>query len=287
MKRRDFLKTTIAGVGALAFGARLHAEETQSPKKASDIIPLGNTGLKASRLALGTGSHGSDHASNQTRMGLAGLAALFKAGYDQGVNFWDSADQYGSHPHVREALKTIPREKVVILTKTHASTAEEMKRDLDRFRRELGTDYIDILLLHCMMDPKWPEVKAGAMDVISQAREKGIIKAHGTSCHTFEALQAAAASDWVQVDLARINPAGVIMDAPPDKVVPVLTEMKRKGKAVIGMKIFGEGKLVDRRDECLRYVLGLDCVDSFSIGCESREQLDDLLVRIPANTPKA
>jgi predicted aldo/keto reductase-like oxidoreductase len=208
------------------------------------------------------------------------MADLFKAGFDNGVIFWDSADQYGSHPHLREALKTVPREKVTILTKTHASTADQMKADLDRFRRELGTDTIDILLLHCMTEANWPEIRRGAMDVISEARERGIVRMHGVSCHTLEALQTAANTDWVQVDLARINPAGASMDAPPEKVIPILRQMKAKGKAVIGMKIFGNGKLVNRMDECLRFALGLDCVDCFTIGCESQPQLTELTKRI-------
>jgi 1-deoxyxylulose-5-phosphate synthase len=281
MRRRDFIKTTCAGVGAYALGARFGLGDTAG-KQASDLITLGKSGVKASRLAMGTGTHGSAGSSNQTRLGLNGVADLFKSAYDQGVNFWDSADQYGSHPHLKEALKDVPREKVVILTKTHASTADEMKADLDRFRKELGTDYIDILLLHCMTDPNWPQLKAGAMDVISDAAQKGIVKLHGTSCHTFGALTTAANTDWVQVDLARINPAGVIMDGPPEKVVPVLRDMKKKGKAIIGMKIFGEGRLKDRMDECLKFVMGLDCVDCFTIGSESKEQLADLVKRIPA-----
>src|ERR1700677_139987 len=205
MRRRDFIKkTTCAAVGAYAFGSRFVPAETTAAtgKLASDIITLGTSGIKASRLAMGTGSHGSNGSSNQTRLGLDGLSALFKTGYDQGLNFWDSADQYGSHPHLKEALKTIPRDKVVILTKTHASTADEMKKDLDRFRQEIGTDYIDILLLHCMTAANWPELKAGAMDGISEAQQKGIVKLHGTSCHTLDALKTAAATDWVQVDLA-------------------------------------------------------------------------------------
>ncbi len=157
-----------------------------------------------------------------------------------------------------------------------------MKKDLDRFRQEIGTDYIDILLLHCMTDPNWPQLKAGAMDVISEAAQKGIVKLHGTSCHTFGALSTAAATDWVQVDLARINPAGVIMDGPPEKVVSVLRDMKKKGKSIIGMKIFAEGRLKDRMDECLKFVMGLDCVDCFTIGSESRDQMADLVKRIPA-----
>ena len=99
------------------------------------------------------------------------------------------------------------------MTKTHASTEKEMWADLDRFRKEIGTELLDIVLLHCMMSADWPKEKAGAMAVLSEAKAKGIIRAHGVSCHDFGALKAAAASDWVEVDLARLNPAGAIMDA--------------------------------------------------------------------------
>ncbi|MGH9658281.1 MAG: aldo/keto reductase, partial [Bryobacteraceae bacterium] len=199
-------------------------------KRASDRVKLGPMGVDLSRLAMGTGTNGSGGSSNQTKkLGVAGVGDLFRAGYDEGITFWDSADQYGTHPHVKEALKRVPREKVTILSKTHASTEKEMKADLDRFRREIGADYIDILLLHCMLDADWPERKKGAMNVISEAREKGIVRTHGVSCHTLPALKAAARSPWVQVDLARINPAGVAMDADPQTVISVLREMKAAG----------------------------------------------------------
>src|SRR5581483_4419934 len=145
-----------------------------------------------------------------------------------------------------------------------------------------GTDYIDILLLHCMMDGDWPERKKGAMNVISEAREKGIVRTHGTSCHTLEALKTAARNPWVQVDLARINPAQVAMDAEPNTVISVLREMKAAGKGVIGMKILGAGRLRNRADECLQYALALDCVDCFTIGAESRAEMLDLVKKIPA-----
>src|SRR5207237_7442321 len=110
---------------------------------------LGPRKGEVSRRAQGSGTNGVGGSSNQTRkLGVQGLADLFDAAYDQGVTFWDCADQYGTHPHVREALKRVPREKVTILTKTRSATAKDMRADLDRFRRELGTDYLDILLLH-------------------------------------------------------------------------------------------------------------------------------------------
>jgi aryl-alcohol dehydrogenase-like predicted oxidoreductase len=239
--------------------------------------------VELSRLAMGTGTNGSGGSSNQTKkLGLSGLADLFKAAHDQGITFWDSADQYGTHPHVKEALKSVPREKVTILSKTHASTEKEMRADLDRFRREIGTDYIDILLLHCMLDADWPERKKGAMAVISEAREKGIVRTQGTSCHTLEALKTAARTPWVQVDLARINPAQVAMDADPQTVIGVLRQMKAAGKGVIGMKILGAGKLRNKVDESLQFALSLDCVDCFTIGSESRAEMLDLAKKIPA-----
>lgn len=283
MKRRDFLTGSAAAFGAAALDLSPYHLHAGTTKTAADRIQLGPMKAPVTRLAMGTGTNGVGGSSNQTRkLGLGGLADLLQAAYDQGVTFWDSADQYGTHPHLRHALKRIPRERVTILSKTHASTEKEMRTDLDRFRRELGTDYIDILLLHCMMDADWPERKKGAMAVLSEAREKGIIRTHGVSCHTLEALRTAAAHPWVQVDLARINPAGVSMDADVETVLGVLRQMKAAGKGVIGMKILGAGRLRSRADESLRFALSLDCVDCFTIGSESRQEFFDLLKKIPA-----
>jgi aryl-alcohol dehydrogenase-like predicted oxidoreductase len=282
MNRRHFLRSATVGTVALhAFPYHLFANGTK--KSATDRIKLGPRKIELSRLAMGTGTDGVGGSSNQTRkLGVQGLADLFRAAYDQGITFWDSADQYGTHPNVKLALKSLPREKVTILTKTRASTDKEMRADLDRFRRELGTDYIDILLLHCMTEGDWPERKKGAMAVISEAQEKGIVRTHGTSCHTLEALKAAANSPWVEVDLARINPAQKHMDADPRTVLSVLRQMKASGKGVIGMKILGAGLLRDRADESLQYVLSQDCVDCFTIGSENRGEMEDLLRKIPA-----
>jgi aryl-alcohol dehydrogenase-like predicted oxidoreductase len=282
MKRRHFLQAG-AGVAALShFPHHLFASDRK--KAAIDRVKLGPMKVEVSRLAQGSGTNGVGGSSNQTRkLGTQGLADLFRSAYDNGVTFWDSADQYGTHPHVKLALKGgVPREKVAILSKTHASTAQEMRADLDRFRKELGTDYVDILLLHCMMDGDWNRKKRGAMDVLVEAREKGIVKTHGVSCHTLEALKTAAAEPWVQVDLARINPAQVAMDADPNTVLGVLRDMKRQGKGVIGMKILGAGRLRNRVDESLQFALAQECVDCFTIGAENMAEQKDLINKIPA-----
>lgn len=275
MNRRAFL-----ALGA-AFPYHLFAADTK--KLATDRVKLGPMGVEVSRLAQGSGTNGSGGSSNQTKkLGVQGLADLYRAGFDQGVTFFDTADQYGTHPHVKLALKGLPREKVALMTKTSASTAAEMRSDLDRYRKELGTDYLDIVLLHCMLDDDWAERKKGAMEVLSEAREKGIIRTHGTSCHTLGALKAAAKNPWVQVDLARINPAQAHMDADPATVLSVLQEMKAAGKGVIGMKILGAGKLRGNVDQALQFALAQQVVDCFTIGSESRAEMEDLLRKIPA-----
>jgi aryl-alcohol dehydrogenase-like predicted oxidoreductase len=284
MDRRHFVKQATVAAGFMAINPLALKAETGAGKKyISERVMLGNTGIEVSRMAMGTGTNGYASSSNQTRkLGLKGLADLLKAGYDKGVFFWDSADQYGTHPHVKEALKMVPREKVVLLSKTHASTEKEMLADLDRFRKELGTDYIDVVLLHCMMNKNWPAEKQGAMGQLEKARESKIIRAHGVSCHTLEALQSAAASPWVQVDLARINQAGADMDAGVSTITSILRQMKQSGKAVMGMKLFGAGKLTGRIDECLRFALAQEYLDCFTIGIESYDQLLDLEKRLPA-----
>jgi predicted aldo/keto reductase-like oxidoreductase len=281
MNRRHFLQTTLGAAGAAAAGGRLFGAKTAA---ATDLVYLGPDKVKLSRLAIGTGTKGG---RPQRELGIQGLADVLHFGYDQGVFYWDTADSYKTHPYVKEALKRVPREKITLLTKTRAQTAEQMRADLDRFRQELGVDYFDIVLLHALRTPNWPEERKGAMEVLSEAREKGIVKTHGCSCHSLEALETAARTPWVRVDLARINPAQMLMDSDPDTVIKVLRRMKAAGKGVIGMKILGEGGLRNRVDEALRFALSLDCVDCFTIGAENRQELADLLKRIPAASEAA
>jgi 1-deoxyxylulose-5-phosphate synthase len=291
MQRRDFVrKGTIAAGAALLGLSRFphHLYAADKKKQAQDVVTLGKSGLRVTRLAQGTGTSGVGKQSNQTRgLGEQGLANLLAAGVDNGVHFWDLADQYGTHPHARLALKTVKRDQVTILTKTHASSEAEMRADLDRFRQELATDYLDIVLLHNMQSPTWPQEKAGAMAVLSEAKQKGIVRAHGCSCHTLGALQTAAQTDWVDVDLARLNPIGASMDADPETVISVLRAMKQKGKGVIGMKILGAGRLRSRVDEALQFALAQDVLDAFTIGAENVGEFRDLLTRIPTASVRA
>ena len=285
MKRRDFLRTAALGAGAAwagsrPFGTLLWADTGRF--RATDTIALGKTGIQTSRLACGTGTVGVNHSSHQTALGLEGLADLLVRGYDNGLRFFDTADSYGSHPHVALALKRVPREKVTIMTKSWAREPQQMSADIDRFRKELNTDYIDLLMMHCLTEPNWTERFRPTMDAISEAQAKGLIRAHGCSCHDINALREAAHSPWVQVILSRVNPIGSHMDADPQTVVATLTEARNNGKGIIGMKILGQGDMRTRQDEALKYAVGLGILDAFTIGAESAAEQSDLIRRIAA-----
>ncbi len=287
MRRREFLVRSATAAGTVWLSSKsifTSLANTTLPNKfaASDTVTLGSTGIKTSRLAMGTGTVGSEHHSHQTALGVKGLSDLLLNGYDHGLRFFDAADSYGSHPHVAEALKQVQRDKVTVLTKSWARDASTMRADLDRFRRELGTDYLDVCLMHCVTEADWTDRYGGATDVLSEAKQKGIIRGHGSSCHTIEALRAAAKSPWVEIDLARINPIGAITDADPATVVGVLKEMKTAGKAVVGMKILGQGALRTRQDEAIKFALSLGVLDAFTIGAESKQEQEDLIRRIAA-----
>jgi len=285
MKRRDFIIRSGYGLGAAwlssqPFVNKLLAQTLTKKFSGNDTVTLGKTGIKTSRLAMGTGTVGSGHTSHQSSLGVKGLSALLLNGYDHGLRFFDTADAYGSHPHVAEAISHVPRDKVVVMTKTWARDPQTARADLDRFRRELKTDYIDICLMHCLTEADWTTRYRGVMDVFSEAKEKGIIRTHGCSCHSIEALRAAAKSPWVEVDLVRMNPIASHMDADPETVASVIREMRAAGKGIIGMKILGQGDLGGRQDEALKFALSLGLLDAFTIGAESKAEQEDLIRRI-------
>lgn len=294
IKRREFLGKIVAGGIATRLAVEaIAAEPASRPASAAarkpahdDKVVLGRTGLRASRLGLGTGMKGWNHASNQTRLGQEKFNELVGHAFDRGITYFDMADMYGSHEYFRRAMQALklPRERLTLMSKTVARDAEGVRKDIDRFRREIGTDYIDIVLLHCLTDrdgPDWPSKLAGAREVLSEAKEKGHIRAHGCSCHAFGAMQDAARSAWVDLDLARINPRQVKMDGTPREVVSVLRQIHDRGAAVVGMKILGEGAFVDPavQEESLRFVLDQPCVDAFLIGFEKPAEIDEMIRR--------
>jgi aryl-alcohol dehydrogenase-like predicted oxidoreductase len=291
LNRREFISQAAASATAAAVASASAASSARAaigrdrallPESPTSKVTLGKSGVQVSLVGMGTGSVGNGQASNQTRLGIKGFAKVVRHALDSGVCFFDVADQYGSHVYLREALKGVPRDRYVIQTKTHAANLADARSHLERYRLELGVEYIDIVLLHCMQKSGWPAENRGSMEYLMKAKDDKIIRAHGTSCHGMDPLRTSAKDPFVEVDLARINPEGLIMDdRKPDEVASVLEEMHTAGKGIVGMKILGEGqiKTPERKDASLRFVLGLGSVDAFIIGFESTEQIDDILKR--------
>ena len=292
IKRRTFIKQSALGVGGIIAGARLAAAESQPPGGFDPFekVPLGRTGLQFTRVCMGTGSHGGNRSSNQTRKGREAFQALLRNAHERGVRTFDLADSYGSHPYLAPALAGLPRDSYSLITKIwwdHGGIPEPDRPSPDivvaRFLKELQTDYLDLCLLHCVTAPDWPDQLRLQMKIMSQLKAQGKIRALGVSCHSLAALEAAVTEPWVESVHTRINPYGMSMDGSPEAVVPVLRKLHAAGKGVIGMKIMGEGRLRHddaRRDESVKFALHLGCVDILNVGFESEAEVDDLCARV-------
>jgi predicted aldo/keto reductase-like oxidoreductase len=302
ISRRGFLGATIAATGAVATGAfvngkfndgiesRTGSVAALAPglriepgiKSPTDKVPLGKTGIQISVVGIGTGSHGWNHASNQTRLGQEAFTKLMRHSLDSGITFFDLADQYGSNPYFSRAMKGVPRDRYVIQTKSRSRDPQGAREDIDRFLRELDTDHIDSLIIHCVTEADWTTRFRGVMDVFEEAKQKGKIRAHGVTCHSFEALQAAAASDWVEVNQVRWNPRAAHMDADVEKARSLFRNMRAKGQGMIGMKVVGQGDIVSGSkaltpEECFRFQIESGVVDAFVVGVEKIEHIDQMI----------
>jgi len=292
LSRRQFLTSTLVVAGGAFLGrpGLAVAEAKAAPPNPFELVPLGKTGLKVTRIGIGTGMHGGGRASDHTRMGKEAFEALVKAAWEQGVRLFDVADMYGTHPYLAGALKDMPRDQYTIVTKMwvrKGGLPEQERPDadvvIDRFRKELQTDYIDVVQIHCMDTANWTDAHKKQMDILENLKAKKIIRAHGASFHSLAALEAAAASPWVDVAHVRINAYGDKMDAPPEKVAPVVAKIHAAGKGVIGMKLIGEGLFSnsdEKRDKSVQYVLGLGTVDAMVVGFLKIPEIGDFAARV-------
>jgi len=292
LTRRQFIATIAAGAGTVIVGNAVNAIPPAGKPLMFDpfaTVTLGKTGIKTTLLGMGTGYSGYNRSSNITRAGVA--ESVIKAAYERGIRYFDCADSYGTHPFTKDALRGIPRENYVIGTKmwvTAGGIPEQERPDsavvVDRFRKELNTDYIDLVQLHCMTNGEWSDAQKRFMDGLENLKAKNVIHAHGVSVHSFDALKVASEHPWVDVIHVRINPFGEAMDQrDPALVVPVIEKFHKSGKGVIGMKLIGGGKLKDdpeKIQESLKFVLGLGTVDMIIIGFEKPEQIDNYIERI-------
>ena len=286
--RREFLKGTLAA-GVVASHPRWADAATK--RSATDWVTLGNSGVKVTRLAFGTGSWGG---KVQRDLGQERFTRLVRHAYDRGIRFFETADAYSEmHEMLVIALRGLPRDSYRLMTKMRVRGDEEPKATIDRFRKELESEYFDILLLHCVRVPDWAAQYERLRDALSEAKDKKVIRAHGASCHGLLPLRAFPANtDWLDVALLRINPVGTRMDTlkqtdtddlgDVNEVVGHIARVRAKGTGVIGMKIIGEGlfKTPEERDASIRFVTKLGTVDSVTIGYKSEAEIDEAIARL-------
>ena len=295
MDRRITRRQFIRGTAVLAGTAFLSSCSTgpfakKSPPTATDQVTLGKTGLKLSRLGMGTGSKGG---SIQRALGQDDFTRLVRYAYDQGITYIDTAQNYKTHEMVGEAIKDLPREKLFIQSKM-PGVPDKPLEVLDRYREELGVDYIDSLLSHCAITPGWDDERRRVLDALEEAKDKKIILSHGVSCHSLPALRRASELDWVDVNLVRINPKGVHMDTTAEEwnaesdvthlpaVQQQMAIMRQSGHGVIGMKIIGNGDFTtaEERERSIRFAMQGGLVDAVVIGFKNTAEIDEAILRI-------
>lgn len=292
MDRRKFLGALALGTAHMMFENPLYGisgrfRGTDPLQK----IRLGKSGLETTLLGFGTGVHGGNRSSFLTRQDHAKSIAVLRHAYDRGVRMFDNADTYGTHGLVKEAMKGMDRDKLLLTSKiwTRAGGIPETERPdanevVERFRKELDTDYIDLVQIHCMVDEDWTVTQRRQMDLLSDLKAKGIVRAHGVSVHSLEAMEAVVDDPWIDVLHARINPYGIAMDRKdPAEVVEVIHKVHAAGKGIIGMKMVGNGDYRNepgKIDHTLRFVLGLGSVDMVIVGFEEQAQVDNYLDRM-------
>lgn len=288
--RRQFIKGTAALAGTVLLSSCSTGPFAKSTPTAVDQVTLGKTGLKLSRLGIGTGSKGG---SVQRELGADGFNRLIHYAYDQGITYIDTAENYRTHTMVREAIKDLPREKLFIQSKM-PGVPEKPLEVLDRYRKELGIEYIDSLLTHCSITADWDDERRRVLDALEEAKDKKIIRALGVSCHSLPALTTAARLDWVDVNLVRINPQGHYMDTPAEiwdatsdnsHLPPVLKQikvMRQNNHGVIGMKIIGDGDFTnpEDREKSIRFTMQSGLTDAVVIGFKSPAEIDEAIKRI-------
>jgi len=291
MNRRKFISALGLGTAHVLFANPLYACSASIPQNPTQMVSLGNSGIKTSLLGMGTGVHAGNRTCFLTKQDKKKSLALLRHAYDRGIRNFDCADTYGTHQLVAEAISGLDREKINITSKIwyrKGGIPEPERPDadivVDRFRKELDTDYIDLVQIHCMVNEDWTETLKPQMDILSDLKAKGIIRAHGVSVHSLDAMKAAVNHPWVDVLHARINPYGIAMDKPePQEVVEVIQQLHKSGKGVIGMKLVGNGKLrgdSKKIDNSLRFVLGLGSINNIIVGFEDIKQVDNYLDRM-------
>src|SRR5258706_5931392 len=239
--RRDFLKSAAATLLSGLSGPAALAQSTR--RSATDWVTLGKSNVKVTRLAFGTGTFSG---RVQRELGQEEFTRLVRHAYDRGIRFFETAESYRGMPEMLSiALKGIPRDSYKLMTKYSTPGSGDLTPQIDQFRRQLNSEYIDILLLHCLRPPSWKTDYNSLQDGFSEAKHKKVILAHGASVHGLPALRTFPGNQWLEIAMIRMNHNGTKMDTPEprdvdipgnvDEVVAHTKKVHAQGMGVISM----------------------------------------------------
>ncbi len=232
---------------------------------------LGRTGLEVSRLCFGVLTMGP----LQANLPLAEGAALLQYAVEQGVNFFDTAEIYDTYAYLRLLLRSVPNKDVIIATKSYSVTAQEMEMSLEKARRELDRDYVDIFLLHEQESALTIRGHKEALDYLINAKEKGLVRAVGISTHRVAAAQAALEIPEIDVIFPLFNIKGLgIQDGTRQEMEAVLTKAEAAGKGIYLMKALGGGNLLPQAAEALNFAFSRPFAAAVAVGMKTRPEVD-------------
>jgi 1-deoxyxylulose-5-phosphate synthase len=278
--RREFLKTSLAA-GTLAVTGSLPLIAQR--RTATDLVTLGRSGVKVTRLAFGTGSFSGQV---QRELGQETFTRLVRYAYDRGIRFFETAESYGEmHKMLGVALKGIPRDSYQIMSKVTTREGVNPQQKFDELRKLANTEYFDIMLLHWQHTPTWPTDTARWQDAILEAQSRKVVVSHGASVHGLPALRRVPGNTWLEVAMIRMNHKGKSMDSEvPDTPVPGnvpevvsrVKEVRKEGMGVISMKLAGEGTFNrEDRQKAMKFAFvnaGVDCV---TVGYKNPAEIDE------------
>ena len=236
-----------------------------------ELVSLGCTRLRVSRVCFGALTIGP----LQKDIPLDEGAGIIIRALERGVNFIDTAASYRTYAYIASALSRWKRDDIVIASKSHAYSQEEMRADVERCLRELGRDYVDIFLLHEQESRLTLKGHRPALEFLLRARDRGLVRAVGISSHTVEAVDAAADMEEIEIIHPMINKTGIgIKDGTRDDMLHAIKKAHSRGKGIYAMKPFGGGHLISQAKSALSWVLSQKCIHSVAVGMGSKEEVD-------------
>ncbi len=233
------------------------------------FVNLGNSGISVSRMCFGGLIIGPLQANLSIQKGADVIAEALQ----NGVNFIDTAELYGTYPHIKEAIRRTGI-RPVIATKSYAYSKEGARESLERARRELDIDTIDIFSMHEQESRLTLRGHREALEYYLEAKSKGIIRAVGVSTHNIEVVRACAEMPEIDVIHPIVNKSGIgIGDGTIGEMLDAVKLAHSCGKGIYSMKALGGGNLLSAFDESIKFVLENPFIHSIAVGMQSVEEV--------------